>query len=159
MRLHFAILILLTTCLTPAFAADLKSVSHVDAVTVYPSGAEITRVTEARLAAGETTLILEDLPGELDAQSIRVEGSGGEGIEIGSVDSKLVYLSSEAQDAERRRLEKEIEGLGDERQALDQTLTTRNGCCSRSPTSNWLRFPKRNPKPSMRNSSAPCLIW
>ena len=123
MRLRLATFILVTTCLTPAFAADLKSPSHVDAVTVYPSGAEVTRVTEAHLLAGETTLILEDLPGELDAQSIRVEGAGGAGLEIGSVDSKLVYLSTAAQDAERKNLEKEIETLGDERQALDQTLS------------------------------------
>jgi uncharacterized protein (TIGR02231 family) len=123
MRLRLAAFILVSTCLTPAFAADLKALSHVDAVTVYPSGAEVTRVTEARLMAGETTLILEDLPGELDAQSIRVEGAGGAGLEIGSVDSKLVYLSTAAQDAERKSLEKEIETLGDERQALDQTLS------------------------------------
>ena len=123
MRLRFATLILFTTCLTPAFAADLKALSQVDAVTVYPSGAEVTRVTEAHLLAGETTLILEDLPGELDAQSIRVEGAGGEGLEIGSVDSKLIYLSTAAQDAERKSLEKEIEALGDERQALNQTLS------------------------------------
>ena len=123
MRLRLATFILVTTCLSPAFAADLKAPSHVDAVTVYPSGAEVTRVTEAHLLAGETTLILEDLPGELDAQSIRVEGAGGAGLEIGSVDSKLVYLSTVAQDAERKSLEKEIETLGDERQALDQTLS------------------------------------
>ena len=123
MRLRLATFILVTTCLTPAFAADLKAPSHVDAVTVYPSGAEVTRVTEAHLLAGETTLILEDLPGELDAQSIRVEGAGGAGLEIGSVDSKLVYLSTTTQDAERKSLEKEIESLGDERQSLDQTLS------------------------------------
>jgi uncharacterized protein (TIGR02231 family) len=123
MRLRLATFILVTTCLTPAFAADLKALSHVDAVTVYPSGAEVTRVTEAHLLAGETTLILEDLPGELDAQSIRVEGAGGEGLEIGSVDSKLVYLSTAAQDVERKNLEREIETLGDERRALDQTLS------------------------------------
>jgi uncharacterized protein (TIGR02231 family) len=123
MRLKLVILFLATSCLTPALAADLKTVSHVDAVTVYPSGAEVIRVAEAHLAAGDTTLILEDFPGELDAQSIRVEGVGGNGLEIGSVDSKLIYLSSEAQDAERARLEKQIETLQDERQALDQTLS------------------------------------
>ncbi len=123
MRLKLAALVLATTCLTPALAADLKGSSHVDSVTVYPSGAEVTRVAETRLAVGDTTLILEDLPGELDAQSIRVEGSGGEGLEIGSVDSKLIYLSTESQDAERARLEKQIEDLQDERQALDQTLS------------------------------------
>ncbi len=123
MRLKLAVFFLATSCLTPALAADLRGVSHVDAVTVYPSGAEITRIAEAHLAAGDTTLILEDLPGELDAQSIRVEGVGGEGLEIGSVDSKLIYLSTEGQDAERARLEKQIEDLQDERQALDQTLS------------------------------------
>ena len=123
MRLKLATLVLATSCLTPAFAADLKGASHVDAVTVYPSGAEVTRVAEAHLAAGDTTLILEDLPGELDAQSIRVEGVGGEGLEIGSVDSKLIYLPTADKDAERARLEEQIEDLQDERQALDQTLS------------------------------------
>ncbi len=123
MRLSFITLILATTSLSTAFAADLKSSSHVDAVTVYPSGAEVTRVAEAHLVAGDTTLILEDLPGELDAQSIRVEGVGGAGLEIGSVDSKPIYLSSESQDAERLSLEKQVETLQDERQALDQTLS------------------------------------
>ena len=123
MRLRFATFILFTTCLSPAFATDLNAVSHVDAVTVYPSGAEVTRITGAHLSAGDTTLILEDLPGELDAQSIRVEGAGGEGLEIGSVDSKLIYLSTVAQDAERQRLEKQVETLQDERLALDQTLS------------------------------------
>ena len=123
MRLKLASLILATSCLTPAIAADLRGASHVDAVTVYPSGAEVTRVAEVPLAAGDTTLILEDLPGELDAQSIRVEGVGGDGLEIGSVDSKLIYLSTEGQDATRARLEKQIEDMQDERQALDQTLS------------------------------------
>ncbi len=123
MRLSLATLVLVTTSLSTAFAADLKTGSHVDAVTVYPSGAEVTRVAEVHLVAGETTLILEDLPGELDAQSIRVEGAGGDGLEIGSVDSKLVYVSTAATDAERLQLEKQIEMLGDERQGLDQTLS------------------------------------
>jgi hypothetical protein len=35
MRLRLATFILVTTCLSPAFAADLKAPSHVDAVTVY----------------------------------------------------------------------------------------------------------------------------
>ncbi len=123
MRLRLSTIIFATTSLSTAFAADLKSTSNVDAVTVYPSGAEVTRVAEVRLPAGETTLILEDLPGELDAQSIRVEGSGGQGIEIGSVDAKLIYISAQSEEEERARLENQIETLQDERQALDQTLS------------------------------------
>jgi uncharacterized protein (TIGR02231 family) len=123
MRLKLVAVFLATSCLTPALAADIKGASHVDAVTVYPSGAEVTRVSEVHLTAGDTTLILEDLPGELDAQSIRVEGIGGDGLEIGSVDSKLVYLPTDAGDAERAALEKQVEDLQDERQALDQALS------------------------------------
>jgi uncharacterized protein (TIGR02231 family) len=123
MRLKLVAAFLATSCLTPALAADIKGASHVDAVTVYPSGAEVTRVSEVHLTAGDTTLILEDLPGELDAQSIRVEGIGGDGLEIGSVDSKLIYVPTDAKDAERAALEKQVEDLQDERQALDQALS------------------------------------
>jgi uncharacterized protein (TIGR02231 family) len=123
MRLTFATFFLVTTCLSTGFAADLKTNSRVDAVTVYPSGAEVTRVAEAHLVAGETTLILEGLPGELDAQSIRVEGSGGAGVEIASVDSKLIYVSTAEGEAARVRIEKQIEALQDERRALDQTIS------------------------------------
>ena len=123
MRLTFATFFLVTTCLSTGFAADLKTNSHVDAVTVYPSGAEVTRVAEAHLMAGETTLILEGLPGELDAQSIRVDGSGGAGVEIASVDSRLIYVSTAAGEAARVRIEKQIEALQDERRALDQTVS------------------------------------
>jgi uncharacterized protein (TIGR02231 family) len=122
MRLRLALAMLAATSTSPVLAAEIHSQSHIDAVTVFPQGAEISRLAEAKLDAGEHTLILEDLPGELDPQSIRVEGDATGQIEIGSVDSKLVYLSLEASDAERKRLEKEIEALNDERASLDQTI-------------------------------------
>ena len=56
MRLGLAVLLLSATCLTPAFAAEIEGKSHIDAVTVYPQGAEVTRVAEATLEAGEHTL-------------------------------------------------------------------------------------------------------
>jgi uncharacterized protein (TIGR02231 family) len=122
MRLAFIALALASTCLSPAFAAEQKIASHIDAVTVYPSGADVIRVVEAHVAAGDTTLLLDDLPGELDPQSIRVEGQGGEGLEIGSVDSKLATLPAEAMDAQRAQLEKQVQTLQDERGALDLVL-------------------------------------
>lgn len=122
MRLRLALAMLAATSMSPVLAAEIRSPSHIDAVTVFPQGAEIVRLAEAKLEAGEHTLILDDLPGELDAQSIRVEGDASGPVEIGSVDSKTVYLSLEASDAERKRLEKAIETLNDERAALDQTV-------------------------------------
>ena len=39
-----------------AQAADLDAISAVDAVTVYPDGASVTRVIQLDLPAGDTTL-------------------------------------------------------------------------------------------------------
>jgi len=122
MRLRLAVVILATSALTPAFAADIAAISRVDAVTVYPAGAEVTRLAEASLEAGEHTLIFDGLPGDLDPATLRVEGSGGGRIEIGSVDSRLIHVPSADTDARRRGLEKEIESLQDERNRLDQTV-------------------------------------
>lgn len=115
-------LFLATTSLTPAFAADITAFSRIDAVTVFPQGAEVTRIAEAHIAAGEHTLIFEGLPAELAPETLRVEGASGARIEIGSVDSKLVYETGNARDEDRKRIEKDIETLNDERAALDQTI-------------------------------------
>lgn len=102
-------------------AAEIEALSKIDAVTVYPQGAEVTRVTTVNVTAGDHTLVLDDLPGEIDPQSIRVEGSAGAGVEIGSVDSKLVHVTGDAETApQRRRIEGRIEGLRDDHAALER---------------------------------------
>ncbi len=112
-----------TTFLTPVQAAEIDARSHIDAVTVYPQGAEITRVAEVSIAAGEHTLVLDDLPGEIDTQSIRVEGEAGGAVEIGSVDSRIVHVTSGSETAgQRKRIEDTIETLRDEAASLDQLL-------------------------------------
>lgn len=113
-----------STCLTSAaLAADFPVPSRIDSVTVFPNGAEVTRVAEFRLPPGEHTLVIEGLPGDLDGESIRVVGEATTAIEIGSVDSKVTRVGLDAGAlTERRRLEREIERLEDERSRLDQTI-------------------------------------
>jgi len=122
MRTLVVALLLTTTSLSTAFAADINAVSRIDAVTVFPQGAEVTRIAEARISAGEHMLIFDGLPGELSPETLRIEGVGGRRIEIGSVDSKLIYASTDSLDENRERIEKDIEALGDERATLDQTI-------------------------------------
>ncbi|MDO9059725.1 MAG: DUF4140 domain-containing protein, partial [Bradyrhizobium sp.] len=74
--------ILVTTSLValaalPAQAADLDVASAVDAVTVYPDGASVTRVITLDLPAGDNTLVAKDFPLTLDPSSLRVEGESG----------------------------------------------------------------------------------
>ena len=71
-----------------AAAADVRGTSRIDAVTVYPSGAEITRTARVKLEKGAHTLLFTDLPSEAVAASIRVEGKATAGLEIGSVDTR-----------------------------------------------------------------------
>ena len=123
MKTKLAALLLLSSTFTPAFAEDIKTISHIDAVTVYPQGADVIRVTSVDLKAGEHTLLLEDLPGSIDPQSIRVDGAGNAGLEITSVDSKLIGLSSVNLDAKRKVINDQIETLMDERSGLDQTVS------------------------------------
>ena len=123
MKINFVALLLVSSAFTPAFADDIKTLSHIDAVTVYPQGADVVRVSSVDLKAGEHTLLLEDLPGSIDPQSIRVDGAGNAGLEITSVDSKIVELSSADIDAKRKVINDQIEMLMDERSGLDQTVS------------------------------------
>ncbi|MGE3875789.1 MAG: mucoidy inhibitor MuiA family protein [Parvibaculaceae bacterium] len=122
MRALTVAIFLATTSLTPAMAADIAALSRIDAVTVFPQGAEVTRIAEAHIAAGEHTLVFDGLPAELAPETLRVEGTGGARIEIGSVDSRLVFASDDGRDEDRKRVEKDIEALKDERSALDQAV-------------------------------------
>lgn len=122
MRTITVALFLATTSLTPAIAADIAALSRIDAVTVFPQGAEVIRIAEARIDQGEHTLIFEGLPAELSPETLRVEGAGAARIEIGSVDSKLVFAADNSRSEDRKRIEKDIEALNDERAQLDQAI-------------------------------------
>lgn len=122
MRLKLSLIFLLTTAISPAFATDYQAASLVDAVTVFPSGAEVTRLATQALAAGDHTLIFDNLPGDLQAETIRVEGTSDGKVEIASVDSRVVAVPSADSDARRKALEAEMQKLGDERGLLDQAI-------------------------------------
>ena len=84
----------------------------------------MTRIASADLVRGDHSLILDNLPGDVDPQSIRVEGAASGEVEIASVDSKRVQvLDAESVVGERKRIEREIEALQDEQAALDQQIT------------------------------------
>jgi len=121
---------LIALCLLPAIAAgahaaEIKGASRLDAVTVYPSGAEVTRVGKVKLERGEHTLLFADLPANAVSSSIRVEGKASGRLEIGSVDTRSVSVPR-ADDAvvatERRRVEDTIEKLKDEKAALQASV-------------------------------------
>jgi uncharacterized protein (TIGR02231 family) len=98
-----------------ARAADLDAASTVDAVTVYPDGASVTRVITLDLPAGDTTLVAKDFPLTLDPSSLRVEGEAGATLTIGAIDARPPRAASPVNLSD---LDKRIEKLKDERADL-----------------------------------------
>ena len=78
MRMIANSLVTTSLVLVTAFAAAqaravvIDATSTVDAVTVYPDGAGVTRVITLDLPAGDTTLVANDFPLALDPSSLRV---------------------------------------------------------------------------------------
>ena len=99
----------------PAQAADLEANSAVDAVTVYPDGASVTRVITLDLPSGDNTLVAKDFPLTLDPSSLRVEGEAGAKLTIGAIDTRPPRAAPPVNLPE---LDKRIEALKDERANL-----------------------------------------
>jgi uncharacterized protein (TIGR02231 family) len=124
MRLLIALALALALA-SVARAADVKATSRIDAVTVYPSGAEIVRLTKVTLERGDHVVLLTDLPARAMQSSIRVEGKASLKLEIASVDSRRVFVphTDDALAAsERKRVEDEIEKLHDEKNGLQAAV-------------------------------------
>ena len=102
----------------PVTAAEVPVNSRIDAVTVYLSGAQVLRTARTTLNEGEHVIVFNDLPAEAVPGSIRVDGKATAKLDIQSVDARRLYIPRADQatlQAERKRLENEIEKLRDQR--------------------------------------------
>ncbi len=110
-------------------AADISAASRIDSVTVYPSGAEVTRRGSVELPAGETTLVFPDLPAEAVPGSVRFEAEAGAVLRIGSVNQRRLFVPQSGGDADgsqRQAIEDEIEALRDERSLVEGRIAAAN---------------------------------
>jgi uncharacterized protein (TIGR02231 family) len=114
-------LVLVTALAAPAMAADLDASSTIDAVTVYPDGASVTRIIRLDLPSGDNTLVAKDFPLTLDPSSLRVEGEGGERLTIGAIDTRQ---PKPVLPADLSTLDKRIEALKDQRVDLDGAIAS-----------------------------------
>ena len=117
-------LVVLTALATgSAQAADLDAASAVDAVTVYPDGASVTRLIAADLPAGDNTLVLHDFPLGLDLSSLRVEGEADARLTIGAIDARPPRAAPPANLPE---LDQRLEALKDQRADLQGAIDAAN---------------------------------
>ncbi|MGB3781259.1 MAG: DUF4139 domain-containing protein [Tunicatimonas sp.] len=105
-----ALLSLLLTAALASHAADPTPVtSRITAVTVFLTGAQVTRLAKITLPVGETQYRLEKLSPYVDAQSIRVRAAGD--LMIKSVFYQRNYLDSTQQSEEDQALMTRMEEL------------------------------------------------
>ena len=103
-----------------AAATELTATSRIDAVTVFPSSAEVTRLAKLKIDKGDHTVIFADLPASAIQNSIRVEGKATGALEIGSVDTSSYDLQQADQPSkEQKAIQDEIERLKDERAVIE----------------------------------------
>ena len=121
----FAVLFVVTYA---AHAEELTVQSKIDAVTVFPRGAEIQRIAKVEVPEGSHTVILSDLPEGTDLNSIRVEGRASGNLEIGAVDARrtdILHRDNEQSKSERRKLEDAIEEQSDRLAELNAKIESR----------------------------------
>jgi len=116
---RLAIAAILAIAPLPALGAEFEAASRIDAVTVFPDGASVTRRFVVDLPAGEHTLIVNELPVAADPGSLRVAGAGEGRLTVGSVDARQPRVT-ERPDPERLR---RLETLRDERLSLDDRIS------------------------------------
>jgi uncharacterized protein (TIGR02231 family) len=118
-----SLVVLTALAAMPARADNVDAASTVDAVTVYPDGASVTRVIAVDLPAGDNTVVVNDFPLGLDMSSLRVEGEADAKLAIGAIDARPPRAAPPANLPE---LDKRIEALKDERDNLQGTIDAAN---------------------------------
>ncbi len=103
-RSSSSLAVLLLALTGPALAADLPLQSRIDAVTVFPDAAAVTRIGQLGVPKGQHVLLLKGLPAALDPNSIRIEGSSDGGLVIGSADIRRAAADPQPSDEAQRRL-------------------------------------------------------
>ena len=82
----------------PAVAGETDVASRIDAVTIYPDAAIVTRLAEVDAAAGDSVLTFRNLPLGLDPASLRVEGAAVAALTIGAVETRVAPAEASPSD-------------------------------------------------------------
>ena len=104
---------------TGASAGEIEAASKIDAVTVYPDAALVTRVAQVELSQGDNLVVFNGLPLALDPASLRVEGAADAALIIGAVETRVAPAGAKAPDD---ALAAKIASLRGEREALQISI-------------------------------------
>jgi uncharacterized protein (TIGR02231 family) len=125
-KIIFFVLLSLIVCIKPQIVWASKTIqSRIDAVTVYPDRAMITRTADIDLVKGSQELLIDNLPTYIIDDSVRVMGHGSVNAKISGVKVKRIFLQ-EHQQKKIEELRIELEKLNDGKKQLEDTLESLN---------------------------------
>jgi uncharacterized protein (TIGR02231 family) len=111
------ILILIWATAAAGQAALVTTTSKITEVTVYPDRARVTRAAEVEFKSGENTVEIPGLPVGMEDNSVRIQGNGLPGMKLESFEVRTVEPGK--QEVDTAPFEKEIEGLRDKLQSIE----------------------------------------
>jgi len=96
-----------------SFAADISANSAIQAATLYPHGARISRTADFTATAGQHQIIIDDMPLHFDANSLRITGTGNVSYAILGTNHRIDHPTPiEQEDSpERKALKEQIDQL------------------------------------------------
>ena len=107
-----------------ANADEFQVSSNIDSVTVYEQGAEVTRVGQISIPAGEHRLIIENLPQRIQAERLRIS-IDSPAVRLGNLQLEDVHRG-ELVNEEERRLQEELDQLLYEKQEISDLMEAAN---------------------------------
>ena len=114
--------VLLAVAAPVASASDLPAELPIERVTVYRTGAEVTRSGPLAIPAGSHRLVIRGLPASIDAATLRVVVESP-AVRLGGIEVERVNEGRFSSEAERE-LRRRIEDSGDRRQAAQDEAAT-----------------------------------
>ena len=106
---------------TGVYAAELNTTSSIEAITVFPGSAKVTRIATLKIPSGESTLEISDLPMRLIQSSLRVSGASDADVTLGSVSLKN-KINTELVLEKERNLKNQIDTLNQQRSSLQDQI-------------------------------------
>src|SRR5690606_173135 len=103
-------------CVPSALAEDIELLLPIDAVTVYLSGAEVTRTATVNLPVGDHRLIMNDLPAGIDPARLLLSIEHHD-VRLGSLQLETVH-QGDLVSAEEQALQSELDELLDRKAAI-----------------------------------------
>ena len=105
-----------------ARADEIPGATHVSAVTVYSDRATITRTGTVAVTPGDHVVVIDGLPGNLAADSLRADGASTADVTLGALENKVVNAAQLSAPRERE-LRAQLQDLQDQRAMIvaDQT--------------------------------------